>query len=43
MSFQAPDLHRKLGYEEFGVVGGCAARHTRHHFRKVLGAEPVAP
>jgi len=36
-SFQAPDFYKKLGYQEFGLLEGFPAEHSRHFLWKELG------
>jgi GNAT superfamily N-acetyltransferase len=42
-SFQAPEMYRKLGYEEFGVIDDFPPGHSHHFFRKRLARAAVAP
>ena len=37
-SYQAPEFYKKLGYEEYAVVEDWPRGHSKHAFRKRLGA-----
>jgi len=37
-SFHAPDFHRRLGYEVFGVLDGYKSGHTRYFLKKPLAS-----